>query len=356
MSSTPTAARRRRRFLLATSMLAPSSPYSLRPRAAAAIRPTCRRSKSARRPTRTRPAPGPPTMKARRAAPVAAPTAPRAGTEHGHVERRHGASPAPAPAAAAGGRQFTGIVGTSSTVITAEDIAHSPSHNLPEIIAQAPGVQLHVAVWRRQRRQDHGRPARLRRLRHRQHAGPDQRPAAQRHRHGAGRSLDHSAQFDRAHRDHPRQQRRGALRRQRGRRRHQHRHQDRRRRPAGRDPRRGRRRLLQPAHGLGLDRDQFRPVVDVVLRQRHQVRRLPRQQRARPAQRRRQPQLHHARPQGLPDGDRRRPEARLPRRPARRSLDRRSTSSSPTAGAPARRSTTATSRAPAPPRASPRPC
>ena len=82
-------------------------------------------------------------------------------------------------------------------------------------------------------------------------------------------------------------------------------------------------RLVQPAHGLGLDRDQFRAVVDVVLRQRHQVRRLPRQQRARPAQRRRQPQLHHARPQGLPDGDRRRPEARLPRRPARRSLDRR---------------------------------
>ena len=63
------------------------------------------------------------------------------------------------------------------------------------------------------------------------------------------RSLDHSAQFDRAHRNHPRQQRRGALRRQRGRRRHQHRPEERRRRPAGRDARRGRRRLLQPASG-----------------------------------------------------------------------------------------------------------
>ena len=63
---------------------------------------------------------------------------------------------------------------------------------------------------------------------------------------------------------------------------------------------------------IGLGRDQLRAVVDVVLWQWHQVRRLSRQQRARPAQRRRQPQLHHARPQGVPDGDRRRPEARIP--------------------------------------------
>jgi iron complex outermembrane recepter protein len=41
-----------------------------------------------------------------------------------------------------GVRQFNGIVGTASTVITAEDIAHSPSNNLPDILAQVPGVQL----------------------------------------------------------------------------------------------------------------------------------------------------------------------------------------------------------------------
>jgi iron complex outermembrane recepter protein len=41
-----------------------------------------------------------------------------------------------------GVRQFNGIVGASSTVITAEDIAHSPSNNLPDILAQVPGVQL----------------------------------------------------------------------------------------------------------------------------------------------------------------------------------------------------------------------
>jgi iron complex outermembrane receptor protein len=39
-------------------------------------------------------------------------------------------------------RQFNGIVGASSTVITAEDIAHSPAQTVQEIIAQTPGVQL----------------------------------------------------------------------------------------------------------------------------------------------------------------------------------------------------------------------
>ena len=39
-------------------------------------------------------------------------------------------------------QQFSGIVGASATVITAEDIAHSPAQTLSEIIAQVPGVQL----------------------------------------------------------------------------------------------------------------------------------------------------------------------------------------------------------------------
>jgi iron complex outermembrane recepter protein len=39
-------------------------------------------------------------------------------------------------------RQFAGIVGASTTVITADDIAHSPAYTVQEIIAQAPGVQL----------------------------------------------------------------------------------------------------------------------------------------------------------------------------------------------------------------------
>jgi iron complex outermembrane receptor protein len=43
---------------------------------------------------------------------------------------------------AATNRQFAGIVGASTTVITAEDIAHSPAQTVQEIIAQTPGVQL----------------------------------------------------------------------------------------------------------------------------------------------------------------------------------------------------------------------
>jgi iron complex outermembrane recepter protein len=39
-------------------------------------------------------------------------------------------------------RQFNGIVGASSTVITAQDIARSPALTVQEIIAQVPGVQL----------------------------------------------------------------------------------------------------------------------------------------------------------------------------------------------------------------------
>jgi iron complex outermembrane receptor protein len=43
---------------------------------------------------------------------------------------------------ATGGRQFAGIVGASTTVITAADIAHSPAQTIQEIIGQVPGVQL----------------------------------------------------------------------------------------------------------------------------------------------------------------------------------------------------------------------
>jgi iron complex outermembrane receptor protein len=41
-----------------------------------------------------------------------------------------------------GVQQFNGIVGTSSTVITAADIAHSPYHTVQEILGQVPGIQL----------------------------------------------------------------------------------------------------------------------------------------------------------------------------------------------------------------------
>jgi iron complex outermembrane receptor protein len=46
------------------------------------------------------------------------------------------------PTGATAVRQFAGIVGTSTSVITAEDIARSPAQSIQEIIAQTPGVQL----------------------------------------------------------------------------------------------------------------------------------------------------------------------------------------------------------------------
>src|SRR5260370_11032576 len=43
---------------------------------------------------------------------------------------------------AATNRQFAGIVGASTSVITLDDIARSPAQSVQEIIAQTPGVQL----------------------------------------------------------------------------------------------------------------------------------------------------------------------------------------------------------------------
>src|SRR5438552_7609918 len=76
----------------------------------------------------------------RRVVPAAAPstgTRPAAGT--GSNVASQGVSQG---AGGSGGQQFSGIVGTASTVITAEEIAHSPAQTLQEIIAQVPGVQL----------------------------------------------------------------------------------------------------------------------------------------------------------------------------------------------------------------------
>src|ERR1700737_3651246 len=46
------------------------------------------------------------------------------------------------PTSATAVRQFNGIVGASTSVITSEDIARSPAQTVQEIIAQTPGVQL----------------------------------------------------------------------------------------------------------------------------------------------------------------------------------------------------------------------
>ena len=140
MSSTITAAKRRRACLLASSFLVPAviAGY-FRRRSAAAASPgsaAADRGQPARDENQTRAKPitdqgsGSP-----RVAPNVAPTgSPNAAPTSG--------PDVSAPVDAAGNRQFTGIVGASTTVITAQDIARSPAQTLPEIIAQVPGVQL----------------------------------------------------------------------------------------------------------------------------------------------------------------------------------------------------------------------
>ena len=116
-----------------------SPPVSLRPMrslgmsGAQAQQPpasNCRRSRSPRQPTRTRPAPDRPTMKDRRRAASCRPLRRRPhAARHGDRLRRRSRKASAHGAGGTGGRQFTGIVGTASTVITAEEIAHSPSAN-----------------------------------------------------------------------------------------------------------------------------------------------------------------------------------------------------------------------------------
>ena len=70
-----------------------------------------------------------------------------------------------------------GIVGASTTVITAEDIARSPAQTLPDMLAQQAGIQTRALFGGINGAGDDRRYARLRRLRAVEHAGPGQRPA-----------------------------------------------------------------------------------------------------------------------------------------------------------------------------------
>jgi iron complex outermembrane recepter protein len=141
MPSIVTATKRRRALLLASTVLA-AALYVSAARAQQApseqlppveVSPPVDKNR-----TRAKPAsdetPGP-----RRPAPGEVPTnaRPAGGASSGGAAATGASS-----GGSGGGRQFAGIVGASSAVITADDIAHSPSHTLAEIIAQTPGVQL----------------------------------------------------------------------------------------------------------------------------------------------------------------------------------------------------------------------
>ena len=142
MSSTP--ATRQRRFWLASTFLIPIVSLGISGAQAQQAPPEQLPPIEVTSPTdpnRTRAKPTyDEASTSRRVVPAAAPstgTRPAAGTGS-NVASQSGSQ----GAGGSGGRQFSGIVGTASTVITAEEIAHSPAQTLQEIIAQTPGVQL----------------------------------------------------------------------------------------------------------------------------------------------------------------------------------------------------------------------
>ena len=141
MSSTT--ARRQRRLWLAASFLAPVVSFGLSAAKAQQAQseplpPIEVTSPTDANRTRAKPAYDEAST-SRRVVPAAAPSTggrPAAGTGS------DASSQSASQGAGGSGRQFSGIVGTSATVITADDIAHSPAHTVQEIIAQTPGVQL----------------------------------------------------------------------------------------------------------------------------------------------------------------------------------------------------------------------
>jgi iron complex outermembrane receptor protein len=138
MSSTPPA-KRRRAVLLASSMLVLSGTHVSAQAPPTNLPPV--EVTSPTDPSRTRARPTyDEASTSHRITPAAGPstgTRPAAGP--GFDAASQGAAQG---AGSSGGERFSGIVGASSTVITADTIAHSPAQTLPEILAQVPGVQL----------------------------------------------------------------------------------------------------------------------------------------------------------------------------------------------------------------------
>ena len=213
MSSTP--AMRQRRFWLASSFLYRSyrSAFPAR-RRSRRQQSNCHRSRSPRPPTRTGPAPRPTYDEGIDLAPRRAGGAPSTGTQ---PAAGTGSDVASQSAAQGCGRKRRPAIlrhrrhGVDRyyrrryRAFARTNVAGNHRANARRAADQP--------VWRRQRRQDQRRPPRLRRVRHLKYPGAHQWPKAQRHRHGRRRFFDHSARFDRAHRNHARQQRRGAVRR-----------------------------------------------------------------------------------------------------------------------------------------------
>jgi iron complex outermembrane receptor protein len=139
MSSATTAAKRHRAVFLATSILALNATLAHAQNVAStelppvAVSPPTDQNKTRARPIYDEGGGAPRTAR------VAAPSR---GSGTGSSSATSTGTGAGDGSGGTGASQFNGIVGTSSTVITAEDIAHSPHYTLAEIIGQVPGVQL----------------------------------------------------------------------------------------------------------------------------------------------------------------------------------------------------------------------
>src|SRR5450631_3787036 len=135
MSSTSTAAQRRRTCLLASTFVVPvlclNVSAACAQQTASALPPIEIDAPGDENRTRAKPK-ADQEQGSRRVVPNVAPTSKPNAAPAGNV-------PATDTTAV---RQFSGIVGAATTVITAEDIAHSPAQTVQEIIAQTPGVQL----------------------------------------------------------------------------------------------------------------------------------------------------------------------------------------------------------------------
>src|SRR5829696_2583527 len=140
MSSTP--ATRQRRFWLTSSFLVPIVSLGISGAQAQALSEPLPPIEviSPTDPNRTRAKPTyDEASTSRRVVPAAAPST---GTRPVSGTGSNVASQSASQGAGGSGRQFSGIVGASATVITADEIAHSPAQTVEEIIAQTPGVQL----------------------------------------------------------------------------------------------------------------------------------------------------------------------------------------------------------------------
>ena len=211
-----------------------------------------------------------------------------------------------------------GIVGASTSIITAEEIARSPSSTLQDILSREPGIQVTNlfggvnGVGSTVDMRGFGAAAASnslilingRRINDLDLVGD--------------RSRRDPARQHRAHRDHARQQRRRALRRRRGRRRDQHRDQVG-RRAAAEGTVRGCIRIVQAARRQRVVQRIERAVVGKRLWPGDELRRLSGEQRLQAAQRRRRFPLHRPGGQRLSQPFRRRSGHRAARRPARRS-------------------------------------